>query len=219
MLLLLVCAFLAVLVNLGAWHLAPKDEVPVYIINLKRRPDRLEQCVAQFSHTRHITVIEAVDGLNLRVSEDVSRTRGEVGCFLSHLSALRRMLEDGVDHAIVLEDDAIVLGDIRRLLDEVPDGFDVIALGPNAFPKDHARHVSPSLYTFVDYDLYGATGMVYSRAGAQKLLDLARASPSLPTEEPYDLWLTRNSAVTPLIAHPPLVKPRDLQDTDTQRTQ
>lgn len=215
---------LGILCVLGLWasrreFFDPLESVPTYIINLKRRPDRLRACLAHLK-TRHAAqVIEAVDGLDLKDVGATKLTRGEIGCFLSHLKALDVIARGDAPWGLVLEDDGRV--DISRqglasLIREAPRDVDVISLGSNAFPGgSHVRQVSDRLHEFIDYDLYGTHAMLYSRRGARALLHAARTR---GFDIPYDVWLSRNSPVRLAVAHPPLARPADVKDSETQKT-
>lgn len=191
--------------------------VPVYIINLKRRPDRLSKCLAQFSlSTDTVRVVEAIDGYDLETTAPNTITRGEVGCFLSHMKAVEMIAKNSAPASLVLEDDA-VLDDkegIVKVLRNAPKMWEVIALGCNSMPEDRMRQVAPGLFEFQDYDLYGAHALLYSRAGAAKVhAAMKRTGPV----GPFDLWLTRDSGAKILVARPSLAHPRNLRDTETQK--
>ena len=57
-------------------------------------------------------------------------TRGEVGCYLSHVKAWNLMIEQGLDKALICEDDIIWRSDTHDIADnfmkEVPDDWDII---------------------------------------------------------------------------------------------
>ena len=82
-----------------------------YVINLKRRPDRLElfkkNCPLDNSK---INRFEAVDGkLSTSIPDNFkSLSKGEVGCFLSHKLLWEKTLKQkDSDYSIIFEDDAI----------------------------------------------------------------------------------------------------------------
>ena len=97
----------------------PGDGVACYVLNLDRSPDRLASaCTALRAAGLSPVRVPGVDGALLdaaaRASIDPRAARrvtgralsdGEVGCYLGHLAALRRMLDDGATHALVCEDD------------------------------------------------------------------------------------------------------------------
>jgi GR25 family glycosyltransferase involved in LPS biosynthesis len=90
----------------------------IYVINLKRRPDRKETLIKTLNGI-DLTFIEAVDGKELSVNELISEgklnksffdpwgkvTMGIFACALSHNKAWEQALEDGVENALFLEDD------------------------------------------------------------------------------------------------------------------
>ena len=57
--------------------------------------------------------------------------RGEIGCALSHLEIYRKMAEENISLALVLEDDVLYLGDVHAELREVEKFADITR--PQAF--------------------------------------------------------------------------------------
>ena len=214
---LVVCSLLAVI---AARRMDSFEDatIPLYVINLKRRPDRLDACVKRLPGESPI-VVEAVDGYRLQ-SNDTGLTKGELGCFMSHLKAMRLILESHHSYALVLEDDAVLvpgyLDTLHTLIKSAPPDFGVISLGCNSVPsKDHMLEVAPGLCVFRDFDLYGAHALLYSRTGAERFLGHALLTGPC---EPFDLWLTRCKAAPVLVAIPPLATAHNIKDTDTQKT-
>lgn len=88
-----------------------------YIINLARSPERRIFMEKQLdSHSMEFNIIDAVEGKtydfkdkydeNLWLSHNGKPgTPGEKGCALSHRNTLQRMLDEGLDYALILEDD------------------------------------------------------------------------------------------------------------------
>ena len=61
-------------------------------------------------------------------------TAGELGCTLSHLSIYRKIIEEGCELALVLEDDMVFLPDFQPFFERVsalPAATDVLLLGHN----------------------------------------------------------------------------------------
>ena len=175
-----------------------KRMIPVFVINLeeeqkkrKRTEEMLKRLGIQYA------IVEAIDGRKLNENEleqvyspqravEVFRrelSRGEVGCALSHLSIYRRMVEEGLEKAVILEDDAVVCDDfptILKYLDEVSPQCECLLLGYDA---DIVREIF--LYTsfwgsrkfFGKYRLkrfvkvaFGTYGYMITLQGARKLL-------------------------------------------------
>ena len=119
------------------------QQIPVYVINLDRRTNRLTHIKNEFE--REILAFErvsAVDGqktLNenyLRLaakylSEDAKITDAQRACALSHVALWDRLQKNKVGHALILEDDAILPKSFRTIiyevLDSVPNNWDFIS--------------------------------------------------------------------------------------------
>lgn len=93
--------------------------VRAFVINLRRSVERRRHMEMQVAGLDH-EFVEAVDGRELDLSDPVYRRGmwpGEAGAGESHLKVYRRVLEDGLSHALVLEDDVILPSDLNLLLD------------------------------------------------------------------------------------------------------
>lgn len=107
--------------------------MPAYVINLERATERRQRIGAQLDQLGLSHVFcQAVEGAKLDAQAvsalyDESAaarnyrplSRGELGCALSHLAVYRRMLDEGADWALVLEDDAALGSDVLRVLQEL----------------------------------------------------------------------------------------------------
>jgi GR25 family glycosyltransferase involved in LPS biosynthesis len=81
--------------------------VLVQVINLERRPDRLARMTAELQKAGlNFEVQVAVDG-QLETHEPKFLSKGAVGCWKSHVNAMRRIVEAKVQFGLVLEDDAV----------------------------------------------------------------------------------------------------------------
>lgn len=91
----------------------------IYIINLEKSPQRFARITQSLAGTTFpIERVAGVYGKNLSNDEIAGVTkkmlfprallRNEIGCYLSHLAALKKMLSDGVEFGIIFEDDAVV---------------------------------------------------------------------------------------------------------------
>jgi len=83
-----------------------RSGVLVQVINLARRPDRLEQVSAELNRAglkfeTQVAVDGQLDGYD---SDFVSR--GEIGCWKSHVNSMRRVVENKLEYSLILEDDA-----------------------------------------------------------------------------------------------------------------
>lgn len=96
----------------------------IYVINLKRRPDRKNRSIAALNELNlSHKLVEAVDGKTMK--EDILKdlginllpsyrdpysgrfmNYGEIGCFLSHYNIWKEAVEKNYERIIILEDDA-----------------------------------------------------------------------------------------------------------------
>lgn len=101
-----------------------------YVINLARSGDRRAYITAELKKTGlDYELVTAVDGNDLDLSDTsvvapsfLARTAsssGSAGASLSHLSVYRKILDDGLDAALILEDDVKLPADLGSLADAV----------------------------------------------------------------------------------------------------
>lgn len=98
------------------------------VINLERRPDRLERFRADWAASGWDTVLGSptvTTGVDGSALSDVPRgvEPGVVGCWASHVEVLRSALADGVACLAVLEDDAVPAPGSARWLSVVMGGI------------------------------------------------------------------------------------------------
>ena len=111
-------------------------QIPVFLINLDRSPDRLERMTQRLNALQlAFERVAAVDGDLL--SEEQKRaaylkrfwrnapTPGEIGCHLSHMKALQEIADRRLPYAIILEEDV-----------ELAPSFATVALGDIGTPAD-----------------------------------------------------------------------------------
>jgi len=106
--------------------------VYAYVINLARSLDRRAHIAAELKKTGlDYEIMTAVDGRDVDLRDrtiiDPYLTywtqflAGTAGAALSHLSAYRKIIADGLDEALVLEDDVLLPADLGSLTDAVAD--------------------------------------------------------------------------------------------------
>ncbi|MBS1175556.1 MAG: hypothetical protein H6R05_1687 [Burkholderiaceae bacterium] len=107
-----------------------KLNLQCYVINLDRSPDRLNNMEARLANMPfEWQRISAVDGSLLPelLSSEVDErnyerchgkpiARAEVGCYLSHIRALKVFLQSANEYALILEDDAFPADDFPQVL-------------------------------------------------------------------------------------------------------
>lgn len=117
----------------------------VYVINLDRSPKRLEEISKQLTRAGlSFQRVSAVDGKKatpeqLAQLDEASYQRkhgksslpGELGCYLSHVEAIRQFLQSGHTYAVILEDDALLEDgfiSVVQYLSHHPGQWDMVKL-------------------------------------------------------------------------------------------
>lgn len=108
-----------------------------FVINLDSRPDRMREFRARFD--RFGFPIERVSACTPDTTTDwfaearPGASPAEVACAASHHSIFRRMVDESIPWALVIEDDAIAVRDLPRritwLFENWPDGCWYVQLG------------------------------------------------------------------------------------------
>ncbi|XP_066569206.1 probable inactive glycosyltransferase 25 family member 3 [Amia ocellicauda] len=180
----------------------------VYLINLRRRPDRRERMLwSLYEQEIDTKVVDAVDGSALNSSDikilgvDLlpgyydpfsgrTLTKGEVGCFLSHYYIWKEIVDQQLDKAVVFEDDVRFQGNFKRRLmrmmeeiEKVELDWDLIYLGRKQVnPSDEKPVENVRNLVIADFS-YWTLSYVISLQGAQKLLNAEPLSKMLPVDE------------------------------------
>ena len=130
-----------------------------YLINLDRRPDRLEKFLRSYdlSDMKNIdlTKMTGVDGSEINIEKvplsEVARgelkqiettgfrskhyqlTRGAIGCYLSHVKVWKDIVENNHKNGLIFEDDVNLPDNIHERINlsmkDVPDDWDIILFG------------------------------------------------------------------------------------------
>jgi glycosyl transferase, family 25 len=101
-----------------------------YVINLARSGDRRTHITAELTRSGlDYEIVTAVDGRNVDLDDPTvidqaliaknAFPAGTAGCALSHLAVYRKIIADGLDHALILEDDVRLPVDVGRIAQAV----------------------------------------------------------------------------------------------------
>ncbi|BBL77333.1 glycosyltransferase family 25 protein [Methylomagnum ishizawai] len=177
---------------------------PVWVVNLDRSPERRACMVEQLEALGlPFEIVPAVDGRRLSGADlagvySLERARqrlgrelaaGEIGCALSHLRLLRRMVDENIESALILEDDAVITPALPGLLarrDGLPTDCELLLLYHAGGEYSHwqRKTLAPgwTARRFVRPP-YCTVGYLATQAAARKIL--ARA---YPLHVPIDHW-------------------------------
>lgn len=183
----------------------------VYVINLERHQDRLEDITEQLNALKiDFVKINAVDGKKLQ-REDIHQycpsdvinvygremSTGEIACALSHISIYQLMQENSVDAALILEDDAFLGKSVLSVISDFTQNYsndnDCIYILSHA--GKYSRMGRKTIGKFNFYcatDVYGSHGYIISKNTAKILINYYTK-----INHPIDLWktLTKNTGI------------------------
>jgi len=147
-------------------------------------------------HSLEVQFIDAIDGADLSAGdisqvtsklvaiEQIGRelASGEIGCALSHFSIYQQVVDEGIQHAIILEDDIELDKNFKKvisLVDSFPDNWELVLLGYNDQVTDKELLISlwhrgklTESHSIVRLARpgYGSYGYMLSLVGAIKLV-------------------------------------------------
>jgi glycosyl transferase, family 25 len=206
---------------------------PIWVVSLRRSPERRASVAACLSGLGlPFEFVDAADGRDLSPQETLAScnsseavrllgrdlTPGEIGCSLSHLRLYHRLVDSGLEDAVILEDDVIpdaAFSELLRNRDRLPDRCELLHFhtGLPRVPSSiwgartmNERHRCVRL----TIPMSGCFGYLIRRSGAEKLLKLGE-----PVRMPADVLCggTLRAGVRIYGIDPPLVRHKDSEST------
>ncbi|XP_067270093.1 procollagen galactosyltransferase 2 [Pseudorasbora parva] len=214
----------------------PQDKMgfdEIFLINLKRRLDRRERMLNTMAVLGiEATLVDAVDGKSLNTSQLQALgiemmpdykdpysgrvlTRGEIGCFLSHHFTWKQVVERGLQHVLVLEDDVRFEPRFKRRLQTIMEdvekaqlNWDLIYVGRKRMQVAQPEVSVEGVNNLVKADYsYWTLGYALSQQGAKKLLAAQPLGKMLPVDEFLPVMFNKH----PNAAYMSHFDPRDLR--------
>jgi GR25 family glycosyltransferase involved in LPS biosynthesis len=126
------------------------EDINIYLINLKRRPDRLENFYKRYNFPKEkINLINAFDGKNYENENEEGKQLynrlssnllpGEKGCFISHIMAYKEIIKNNNNFSIIFEDDCFFCEDfndkINNVVNEMPKDTQILYIGGRFTPN------------------------------------------------------------------------------------
>lgn len=184
-------------------------DIATFLINLDRSAERLEHMTAQLNNIGlAFERIRAVDGMELRLNVDDAddlcidfeywrkyhhrdMLASEIGCYLSHLCALKKFRASPNKFALILEDDAELSADIIEILRSITANADwdivkLLASHPGIQIPRAQLTKGAFLVSYVTRTAR-ATAYMVTREAVDRLLDQL-----YPIRLPYDHVFDRN---------------------------
>jgi len=143
-----------------------------FYINLDERVDRLEhieKLKQKYSFLKDINRLKAYK----------NKSNGSIGCGVSHIKAIEKMLETDEEYFLIMEDDLVILNhnnfikfqdDLKKIIDKE---WDIIVLTPRG-----DRDLSYTKYDFANFSRITnnqtTTGYIVKKHFAPKLIEILR---------------------------------------------
>ncbi|WP_146027230.1 glycosyltransferase family 25 protein [Bowmanella denitrificans] len=200
----------------------------IFLINLDRSTIRLQHCLQQFAKFNiQFDRIPAIDGQYLSEQElqqhyDVSlnskkyhkrMNRGEIACFLSHRQAWQRVISEGLDFALILEDDFILEDDLHKITQAISAmdmEWDYIKLAEYPIKRRARFSTKVEQFTLSSYDKVPSRtcAQLVSLSGAKKLL-VGTEKFGRPVDVELQYWWEHKLNIYGLT--PYIIKPHDAE--------
>lgn len=163
----------------------------IFVVNLATQPEKKTKFINEWDGLEgNLEFIDAVDGRTM-TDEALSNltldypnlhlTKGEIGCALSHLKIYKKIVEEEIPLALILEDDVclakgIDIKTLNHLLQriEISDLFDRFN-SPVIFLQKHNSRLARKVTTILQFDfcstkyMWGTFGYIVSFNAAKKL--------------------------------------------------
>ncbi|MCW7536289.1 glycosyltransferase family 25 protein [Aquabacterium sp. A7-Y] len=157
---------------------------------------------------------DAVNGRTLRRNsrslwaKAAQLSDGELGCYLSHVGVWRKIADENIPFALVLEDDVDLHGDLASVCTELaalPLSFDLVRLSSlePQIGKPIRQLANDRTLILPTKDPFGTQGYLLSLAGARRLLSVI-SEPCLPIDREFNLYWRHG--LQSLLISPPVVQ-------------
>jgi glycosyl transferase, family 25 len=178
-----------ILIQFIALEIILKQLIPVWVINLKKRPDRLKAISSRLDALGiKWAILEAVDGADCDENElNISKQYGKIGeisngaraCSASHHKFWKELISSNSKYGIILEDDVELSDDFKSIVHDlswIPKNSNLIKLEKAAPNKSSKLLLGPKLSTAVNntrqvrkmYSRHcGTAAYLISREGAE----------------------------------------------------
>ena len=140
-----------------------------------------------------VPILQESESLNqdrARASRRRDLTSSEIGCYLSHLRAIRKAYEQGFEHVALFEDDVIAEQDLASTLEEIvtlpPEVHMVRLMELKPTKRKEIKQLqNQHLLTRPLRGTLGTQGYVLNRRGMELVLDYG-SDVSMPIDKLYD---------------------------------
>jgi len=175
----------------------------IFVINLKSRTDRLKNIkllIDQLNLDKEkIEIFEAIVGNNIPNDEIYNilsitsldtlftksinhkdiRTKGAIGCYLSHYKIWEKVINENLNNILILEDDIFTDADQKEFneyINSIPDDYDIAMVSWFSLWFDRLNNPNKNIIINNNWNKYNSVnvfsggGYLVSKKGAQKLI-------------------------------------------------
>lgn len=158
----------------------------IFIINLDKDADRYQECLKQI-HKYNITNYErfpAVNGAILTEKEkknlttdigNIIASKSMIGCGTSHINIWKRIIKEGINKTLVLEDDFIFkdnfINKFNHYYKYCPENYDILYLTDNPLHNKNIKIKDINDYYYKQLLVSQTVGYIISIEGARKILN------------------------------------------------
>lgn len=168
----------------------------VYVVNLERRTDRWESIQKSWKETGvdiPLTRFIACDGRVFKPPKSWDVGNGAYGCYLSHISIMVEAARTGLEHFLVLEDDAVFADDFKAVLEsclaDLPSDYDQCYLGWQALFSGRIPPIRLTEHLCRAGNNNRNHGALYSLNGAIRFLPRLTELSERGTKHHLDHWM------------------------------
>ncbi len=191
-------------------------EIPIFWINLDRTESRRTKMLEQFNkYNLKNTRVSAVDGNNIDLEEynvkyniNAKMNKYEVACALSHINTIKMSYDQGLEYALILEDDVNfdyfpyktqpildLLIELKKENGECLQLANIISR--NLFPRINFNKTLIKMK-----DVAGAQAYLITKQGMQKVLDNFEHNKNIEVSEHMIFNIANNFLTAPYFSYP-----------------
>lgn len=137
----------------------------IFCINLERSKERLKKIKEKARNENiNINFYKAVDGNKLKNTDikklctdnyykEIMRNSkyGNIGCYLSHLNLWKKINNENIDYALIIEDDIVFCknfkNELLKSLKTIPNNWDIIFLG---LTRPCGKQINNNIYSILE---------------------------------------------------------------------
>lgn len=168
---------------------------PIIYNGVHGRDIRIYEAAAAETGIKHVTWQDTTYFYDTRVRiNGAPMTRGEFGCFWSHLNLLRQLIKEASSpdtYYLILEDDVELVkpvDELYQLLNHIPADADMCHLAKSTYhPFIHTQQVNAYFYECEKKYFNKTTAYIVSAKGAQKIIDYIKNSINVPVDDLFNM--------------------------------